>query len=665
MKDTIVHTRLHRVVNIIPSEIQAMIAGGKMILVSRKSHENVTLDASKSYDPDERNFTNFRYEWKCRSILSHGFGDCFRPNTTAGVNWTMPKFRFLPRIFVTSSSLFAFFVTVSRGGVKRSRAVQFLEVHNRTVRRLHIDCTDCRGRDVNTHNDIRLLGSCIDCRNNPMVFQWNVHFTPKMKVFLRHFGTCVPADGSAWRGSDHLNETNSTAKSMTASATTISPTTISTQSAGDKTSVSPRTVETGFQMVICKSELDNLRRNWTNFEVQPRVRRDLTRDLLMMKDDKRDSASNIWDDVADEKDETFDNDDEAFDFGMSVVHRSKRDVDNRTDSSTVNNTAANSTIDIDNTAANSTVEINTTRSGDLAGNNSTNSTSILGGTGSSGTGSGQGNRNTGDTNGSVSGNSGFPSTSGSGRGQTTAGSGSGQGPSSSRGSGRGCGNSFGLTGAVVGSGGSGSTSGCSGNGDGFGDGARAHQNRTNGAQVNGTKKTDGSTSGNLVSADSTLLKDEIKLIKEIFSNNVLTKNAGPELNSNELLIRKNTMIPGQLYKVELLAFWPNDNGRGRIAGRVSQYFFTNTGPFLGSCAISPRTGIEIKTVFSLECSHWKDTHHPLTFRVKYWSPTTNQQILIYSGRYARLRFTLPAGNSINNNTSKFKPILAIYSILLL
>ena len=440
-----------------------------------------------------------------------------------------------------------------------------------------------------------------------MVFQWKVQFTPKMKVFLRHFGTCVPADGSAWRGSDHLNETNSTAKSMTASATTISPTTISTQSVGYKTSVSPRTVEIGFQMVICKSELDNLRRNWTNFEVQPRVRRDLTRDLLMMKDGKRDSASNIWDDVADERDETFDNDDEAFDYGMSVVHRNKRDVDNRTDSSTANNTVANSTIDIDNTAANSTVEINTTRSGDLAGNNSTNSTSILGGTGSSGTGSGQGNRNTGDTNGSVSGNSGFPSTSGSGRGQTTAGSGSGQGPSSSRGSGRGCGNSFGLTGAVVGSGGSGSTSGCSGNGDGFGDGARAHQNRTNGAQVNGTKKTDGSTSGNLVSADSTLLKDEIKLIKEIFSNNVLTKTAGPELNSNELLIRKNTMIPGQLYKVELLAFWPNDNGRGRIAGRVSQYFFTNTGPFLGSCAISPRTGIEIKTVFSLECSHWKDT----------------------------------------------------------
>ena len=61
MKDTIVNTRLHRIVNIIPSEIKAKIAGGKMILVSRKSHENVSLDASKSYDPDERNFTNFRY----------------------------------------------------------------------------------------------------------------------------------------------------------------------------------------------------------------------------------------------------------------------------------------------------------------------------------------------------------------------------------------------------------------------------------------------------------------------------------------------------------------------------------------------------------------------------------------------------------------------------
>ena len=435
-----------------------------------------------------------------------------------------------------------------------------------------------------------------------MVFQWKVHFTPKMKVFLHHFGTCVPADGSAWRGSDHLNETNSTARSIIASATTVPPTTISTQSV--ITSVRPRIDETGFQMVICKSELDMLRRNWTNFEVRPRVRRDLARDLLLMKGYKKDSASNIWDDIDDEKDESLENDDEALDYGMSVVHRSKRDVNNSTDLSTTNNTADNSTDEVDNAADNSTIAIDTTQSSDLAGNNST---SILGGTGFSGTGSGQGNRNTGDTNGSVSGNSGFPSTSGSGRGQTTGGSGSGQGPSSSRGSGRGCDDSFGLTGAVAGSGGSGTTGGCSGNGDGFGDGARAHQNRTNGAQVNGTKKTDGSTSGNLVSADSTLLQDEIKLIKEIFSNNVLTKNAGPELDFNELLIKKNTMIPGQLYKVEFLAFWPNDSGRGRVAGRVSQYFLTNTGPFQGSCGISPLTGVEIRTVFSLECSHWKDT----------------------------------------------------------
>ena len=61
MEGTIVHNHLSNMLNVLPSKIKAIISGGTTVLTTRKSHKNITLDASQSYDPDDKSFKNLRY----------------------------------------------------------------------------------------------------------------------------------------------------------------------------------------------------------------------------------------------------------------------------------------------------------------------------------------------------------------------------------------------------------------------------------------------------------------------------------------------------------------------------------------------------------------------------------------------------------------------------
>ena len=60
MEGTIVYSRISKLVNILPTGLQAYILGGTLLSVGRKSHQNITLDGSYSYDPDERASSKLR-----------------------------------------------------------------------------------------------------------------------------------------------------------------------------------------------------------------------------------------------------------------------------------------------------------------------------------------------------------------------------------------------------------------------------------------------------------------------------------------------------------------------------------------------------------------------------------------------------------------------------
>ena len=61
MEGTIVYSRISKLVNILPTGLQAYILGGTLLSVGRKSHQNITLDGSYSYDPDEKTSSKLRY----------------------------------------------------------------------------------------------------------------------------------------------------------------------------------------------------------------------------------------------------------------------------------------------------------------------------------------------------------------------------------------------------------------------------------------------------------------------------------------------------------------------------------------------------------------------------------------------------------------------------
>ena len=397
----------------------------------------------------------------------------------------------------------------------------------------------------------------------------------------------MPADGTSWKRGDNLNETNTTSSSMP--STLVLRSTIST-----KATILPTEVQADVQRVICEYELKNLRNNWTDLDAKSRTKRDVfgaSADSVGMES-KFGKSNNIWDDMNDEKDETFDDYAEAFVDAPKQMQRSKRNVNNATLSGDSGNSGSN------NRGTSGTGRISSGSSGTFDRQS--------GQLPSSDSNDGQRDDDTGVASG-VSESSGFSSTSGSGRGPNGGGSGSGRQPPNSQGTGRGCEGSFGIAGGIGAvSGGSGATGGCSGNQGGFGEGAKAHKNKTDTANGNGTVITDGSTSGNLVAEDKNLLNDNLEMIREIVDQPVLSTNIHWGLDADDFVIKKNTLIPGQLYKVEFVAYWQNDGGGERIAGRASEYFLTNTGPYLGSCEISPRNGTELKTLFFLDCKHWKD-----------------------------------------------------------
>ncbi len=60
IKDTIIYASMDKLINIVPTGLNAVIKGGTVKSVGRRNHENITLDASSSYDPDFRHQSNLR-----------------------------------------------------------------------------------------------------------------------------------------------------------------------------------------------------------------------------------------------------------------------------------------------------------------------------------------------------------------------------------------------------------------------------------------------------------------------------------------------------------------------------------------------------------------------------------------------------------------------------
>ncbi|XP_065052790.1 polycystin-1-like protein 1 isoform X2 [Rhopilema esculentum] len=621
MKGTVVFTKISKRINVLPTEMRAVIRGGDVVSIGRKSHENVTLDASDSFDPDDNEREPLRFLWNCRSIIGNRHEPCFKPNVTSQLNWTRPVFEFLPKMLKTSASLFAFMVTASNDNDKSATAFQFVKVENGEMHRLLIECPECHNPDVNPHNQITFTGICSDCENTSVAFKWKVYMAPKVKVFLRLFGKCIPADGKAWDSQGNLNETNST---TTATIPTTSSTPLTTVTKAITTKPTEKTQGADFQRLICEMDLNNIRINSTSLVRISRKRREVLEELNIMtkqgtlrKSDQGHTEN--WDDF------DFDSDNDIVTDDLFLKDNNEVPAASRFTKRVKRNTDRNN-VTFQSSASG--------QGGPMPGRNfPSNPRSGL--TYSSGTGAVQSDDDT-----SSSGGSGFPQASGSGRGNTGGGTGSGR--PNSLGSGRGCEGSVGVAGGRGAGSGSGTVGGCSG---GYGEGAKANQNKTGGTNSteNGDKTT--GTSGDLISKSlEEQLEGKLNTIREIMHPTEVDTHS----RLQQLILTKGSLVPGQLYMVEFIAVWQS-GAHERIAGEAKSYFLTNTGPFLGSCHVTPQTGVEAKTTFTLHCQHWKDKHHPLKFFVQYKVHSQQRPTWLYYGLKETLNFTLPAGEKSNDN----------------
>ena len=422
-----------------------------------------------------------------------------------------------------------------------------------------------------------------------------------MKVFLELFGECIPADGSVWKETDpYKNSTNTTTTQTptTLETTTLSPTT------SELTTTKANTAEADFQKLICEADLIALKKNATGLLSKSRKRRNVDHErdedpgLESVESEQESDSNDLKWDLGDSESKDGEQDD-------LFQERHKRYISSDGSSDPnggfgIGSPSGAGRPNADDDAAGSAVSRNSSgrvlRFAGGVGSGQSNSMARIGAADAFG-GSGFPGANRPDSAGSIS---------GSGRGPTATGTGSGRPQSNSGGSGRGCEGSSGMGGGRGIGSGSGVRPGCSGSGSGFGEGAKNHANKTGGSTNNGTTDKTGGNSGNLIHINrGKKLKAKSEMIREVMHivdlNTVLHSGA----KSKNFMVGKDSLVPGQLYMVEFTAKWDN-GGETRVAGNAKSFFFTNTGPYQGSCKVQPPIGREISTNFFLSCDHWKD-----------------------------------------------------------
>eukprot|EP00794_Sanderia_malayensis_P003607 gene3607-4116_t len=629
IKRTIVYSEVKKIINIVSTGLVASIKGGSERKIGRRNHENITLDATDSHDPDSNDFSSIRFHWACRSIGLAEYGSCFKPNATTGFNWTNPVIEFLPRILISTANTFAFTVTVSKNGLSEASAVQFLVVENGSIYDLNVECRDCHKSDVNSHKMISL--SAESRHSDPNVhFKWEVFFVTVNKVFFRYFGQCIGADGSAWHEGHNANHTNTTSTTITNITSSIIPRTTHvtttilpvTEGGGESTGVASDS-----RRIICAEELAKWRKNFTDLlfptsnntaRRSGRKRRSLFIDDALDDETGKEGSNEIS--VGDKQlfqPDLHENKDDLGGIVEEFLIDENTEINMRLRRSIQEDAPPPLDLQVTNASALSSNETETGFVTGITGEGGSDSTSTSTGSASSGP-------------------RGFAAFSGFG-----AGTGSGIVSPGVIGSGSGCDYGTGLgRGFQTGSGSFGTGSGCSGNEDKFGEGAK-NKNQTDvsgGGSDEKTQKMD------------KYLKEKLTTFRQVMHPAKIKKQQTQSgFTSKNFKIKKDTLVPGQLYMVQLTAFWKTGSEK-RLAGQTKNFFTTNTGPFLGSCVVYPKFGYELHTGFSLRCTHWKDKHYPLKQIVQFRRTATDQLSYIYNGHKSKLSFVLPAGEPTNNYT---------------
>ena len=89
---------------------------------------------------------------------------------------------------------------------------------------------------------------------------------------------------------------------------------------------------------------------------------------------------------------------------------------------------------------------------------------------------------------------------------------------------------------------------------------------------------------------------------------------GPD--KKNLIIKPDVLDEGADYEIKLIA-----TGSSKETGFSIVRVYTNEPPTLGTCQVSPSTGIDVNTTFTISCSGWEDDDSPLLYSFAITSST--------------------------------------------
>ncbi|XP_077978738.1 polycystin-1-like protein 1 [Glandiceps talaboti] len=199
MNGTIVYSRGETTIDIVPSDLIAIIEGGTSRLIG--SNESVTLNAEMSYDPDFIENEGLSYNWTC-NLLDSPSSSCFDDVAMADIVSPLDT---NSSVLTFQSSLlkqdplisFVFWLKVSKEGREDVYTSQVLEIAAGHPLESLIYFAQ-PGMAINSNNKLTFMGTCGDCEQYSVVYSWELFVvldgvtTNTLPASYR----CVAADGS-------------------------------------------------------------------------------------------------------------------------------------------------------------------------------------------------------------------------------------------------------------------------------------------------------------------------------------------------------------------------------------------------------------------------------------------------------------------------------------
>ncbi|XP_048754124.2 polycystic kidney disease protein 1-like 1 isoform X3 [Ostrea edulis] len=174
---TVVYATEKLQIEVVPAPLDVHIDGGALVTVGYRG--NITLNGTKSNDPNSESLSHLRFNWTCSTSQNNIEEQCFHDNVSLTFNMADPVWTF-PVTWLQSGQQYLFILTVSADDLEPQNATQVIEVAERGVK-VAIDCPVCQRDIIGENEPIRMEAVCPECiRRLGVSYEWTLSYVKEM-----------------------------------------------------------------------------------------------------------------------------------------------------------------------------------------------------------------------------------------------------------------------------------------------------------------------------------------------------------------------------------------------------------------------------------------------------------------------------------------------------